>query len=752
MKVLVTGNQGYIGSVLTPLLQEQGHEVVGYDIGYYAQCLLQPTVPILQQIIKDIRLVSDEDLRGVEAVIHLAGLSNDPLGELMPGLTEEINLGGTLKLAEAAKRMRVQRFIYSSSQSMYGISNVERELDEDDSEKHPITAYARTKWEAECRLKELQTPDFTVVCFRPSTVFGASPRLRCDIVFNNLVACAYTTRRIEIKSDGTPWRPVVHVRDVCAAFIAGLNAPTGLIAGRSYNVGIPNGNFTVRDLAEAAQRAVPGSDLTFTGEHGKDSRTYRVSFERILRELKDYYQPEWDLDRGGEELVAFFKQVGFTESHFRGRMTNRLAQLKHVMKSESGTPSASNLLSEALRSCRICSSTGIEVILDLGVQPPANSLRKGSDEMLPVVPLVLCRCGSCGTVQLSETVSPDYLFSHYVWVTGTSKGAQDYSRVFFERLASRSKQGPLFVVEVASNDGTFLKPFQERGDKVLGIDPARNIAAMASAAGILTIPDFFGAKVAQHVVAGHGNADIVFARNVIPHVSDANDVIAGVAHCIKADGVGAIEFHRADVILEDLHYDSIYHEHLYYHSLHSIRLLLDRFGLKVFDVTESPISGGSLVAYFAKTPRTPTGDLKKALEHEAILGIGNARPWREFAVRCERHRRALRALLEETKVKTKRLIGYGASARSSTLLNYCGIDHRYLEVVADKNTLKHGRYTPGTDIPIVAPEQAFADHPDAVLLLAWNFREEILAQMKADYGWRGEVIIPLPGDPIVIRI
>ena len=156
------------------------------------------------------------------------------------------------------------------------------ELDEDNSVKNAITSYARTKWEAEKALKLMQSDKFSVVCMRPSTVFGASPRLRCDIVFNNLVACAYTTGKIEIKSDGTPWRPVVHVRDTCSAYIAGIEAPRELIGGRSYNVGIPNGNFSVRDLAEAAQRAVPGSELIFTGEHGKDSRTYRVSFARIL--------------------------------------------------------------------------------------------------------------------------------------------------------------------------------------------------------------------------------------------------------------------------------------------------------------------------------------------------------------------------------------------------------------------------------------------------------------------------------------
>jgi len=330
MKILVTGNQGYIGTVLVPILLQKGYEVTGYDIGYYKDCLLKEDPSRITQITKDIRDCSNEDLKGIDAVIHLAALSNDPLGELSPGLTEEINLMGTLRLAELAKKAGVKRFIYSSSQSMYGISKVAEELDEDDSEKNPVTAYARTKWEAELGLKKMLSDDFLVTFFRPSTVFGASPRLRCDIVYNNLVACAYTTGMIEIKSDGTPHRPVVHVRDVCSAYIAGLNAPKELIAGRAFNVGIPNGNFTIRQLAEAAQRSVPDSTLTFTGEHGNDARTYQVSFNRILTELAEYYKPEWDLDNGGRELVKFFKETGLTESDFRGRKTTRLEQLFYL--------------------------------------------------------------------------------------------------------------------------------------------------------------------------------------------------------------------------------------------------------------------------------------------------------------------------------------------------------------------------------------------------------------------------------------
>ena len=331
MTILVTGNQGYIGSVLTGILQGKGYAVTGYDTGYYEGCRLYDDPRPNKHIAKDIRDVSRGDLRGVDAVIHLAALSNDPLGELEPGVTEAINYEATLKLGALAKESGVKRFVYASSQSMYGIADTQGEVEEDASEKNPLTAYARTKWNAEVALKKLSSDNFVVVSMRPSTVFGASPRLRCDIVFNNLVACAYTTGRIEVKSDGTPWRPVVHVHDVAQAFIAGLEAPASLVASESFNVGIPSGNFTVRDLAEAASRAVKGSTVAYTGEHGRDARTYRVSFKKILTVLKDHYRPAWNLDRGAAELVDLFRRIAFTEEQFRGRICNRLPQIRHLL-------------------------------------------------------------------------------------------------------------------------------------------------------------------------------------------------------------------------------------------------------------------------------------------------------------------------------------------------------------------------------------------------------------------------------------
>ena len=330
MNILVTGCKGYIGSVLTGELKKKGYFVKGLDTNYFSDCLLYNFKEDYEFKKKDIRDLEKEDLSDIDAVIHLAALSNDPLGEFNSKLTREINLRSTINLAKLSKESKVKRFIYISSQSMYGISETDAELDEENSIKNPITEYAKTKWEAESFLKEYSSEDFSIVCFRPSTVFGASPRLRCDIVFNNFVACAYTTGLIEIKSDGSPWRPVIHVKDVCKAILAGLIAPEENIKSKSFNIGIQNGNFSVRDLALAASKSVPGTKLVFTGEHGKDSRTYKVSFRRILNDLEPWYKPSWTLEKGAKELVDLFKKVNFSEKDFRGPKTNRLPHLKKL--------------------------------------------------------------------------------------------------------------------------------------------------------------------------------------------------------------------------------------------------------------------------------------------------------------------------------------------------------------------------------------------------------------------------------------
>jgi SAM-dependent methyltransferase len=402
--------------------------------------------------------------------------------------------------------------------------------------------------------------------------------------------------------------------------------------------------------------------------------------------------------------------------------------------------------------CRLCGNKKLHAILDLGDQPPANSLREALSEELENVPLIICRCEKCTAIQLTQTINPEHLFSDYVWVTGTSKGAREYSKIFADRVLSKVKfTNALFVVEIASNDGTFLRYFRENGHDVLGIDPAKNLALEANKNGITTIAEFFTFELSKKVTNENGNADIIFARNVIPHVPDPNDVVSGMAHILNQDGIGAIEFHWIDKILTELHYDSIYHEHYFYHSLNSINELLSSHSLFLFDVAESPISGGSLVAYFSKSKRDKTNTLNNKLKWEKDNGIASLEAWQSFAKKSHEHRKKLKLLIDCEISLGKKLIGYGASARSSTLLNFSEINHNHLLCIADQNPLKHNKYTPGTNILIVSPEEALKHKPSTIVILAWNFKDEIIQDLR-EKGFFGNVIIPLPKDPYIMEI
>jgi hypothetical protein len=399
---------------------------------------------------------------------------------------------------------------------------------------------------------------------------------------------------------------------------------------------------------------------------------------------------------------------------------------------------------EEIKNCRICDSKEIVRFMDLTDQPPANSLRSELSENLQNVPLQLVHCSKCSTVQLSATVDPKYLFSHYVWVTGTSKTAHEYSKFFSTNVIERSKVQKPFVVEIASNDGTFLKDFATKGCQILGVDPAKNIAEMATQAGVPTMAEFFNLNTAQIIKGKHGNADIVFARNVIPHVKEVHSIIEGIADLLKEDALGVIEFHYSKIILDELHYDSVYHEHLFFYSLQSIIYLLNQYGLKPFDLTRSPISGGSLVIYFSKNQRGQTLELTDALKQEQNNKTNELQTWQDFAAACEKHAKELKSIVVEHKTKGP-IIGYGASARSSTMLNYAGLNSEVIDCIIDKNPLKHGRYTPGTDIPIISFEEGkkLFNKCGSILLLAWNFEKEIIEELRAN-GYTGSIIVPLP--------
>jgi nucleoside-diphosphate-sugar epimerase len=329
MKVLITGTEGYLGCLLAPLLLQRGYDIRAIDTGFYrAGWLYSGINRTAETLNKDIRHLTAEDFIGIDAVVHMAELSNDPTGELAPNITYDINHKGSVHMANLAKAAGVRRFVYMSSCSVYGVAT-EGDVTEE-TVVNPQTAYAICKTRVEQDLKQMADDDFSPTYLRNATAFGASPRMRFDIVLNNLAGLAWTTREIKMTSDGTPWRPLVHALDICKAICCTLEAPRDLIHNQVFNVGDTAHNYQVRQIAEIVGAEFPGCQVSF-GNNGADNRSYRVSFEKINRQLPGF-KCDWDAQRGAQQLRKVFERIDLTSEMFLFRGFTRLKQLEYLIK------------------------------------------------------------------------------------------------------------------------------------------------------------------------------------------------------------------------------------------------------------------------------------------------------------------------------------------------------------------------------------------------------------------------------------
>ncbi len=336
MRVLITGHLGYIGTVMAPLVSAAGHDVVGLDVDFYSNCTYGPAPEMFPSIRKDLRDVEPSDLKGFDAILHLAALSNDPLGNLNPDITYDINHRGTIHLAETAKAAGVKRFLFSSSCSNYGAAG-DTLLDET-ADLNPITPYGKSKVLAERDLAPLGDASFCPVFLRSATAYGVSPRLRFDIVLNNLTAWATASGEIYIKSDGTPWRPIVHIEDISRAFIAALTAPRDAVFNQAFNVGRSDQNFRIREIADIVKATVPNCEVAYAPDGGPDLRCYRVDCSKIAR-VMPAFAPQWDAPAGARQLYSAFVANGLKLEEFEGPRYKRIDHIKGLLESGRLDPS-----------------------------------------------------------------------------------------------------------------------------------------------------------------------------------------------------------------------------------------------------------------------------------------------------------------------------------------------------------------------------------------------------------------------------
>jgi nucleoside-diphosphate-sugar epimerase len=329
MRILVTGHDGYIGTVLVPILLSAKHDLVGLDSNLFARCTFGGRIGNIPSIKKDIRDVTAKDVDGFDAVLHLAGLSNDPLGDLNPKLTLEINYLASVRLAQLAKAAGVPRFVFSSSCSNYGAGGDDFLTEE--SAFNPVTPYGTSKVLVEQEVAKMADANFSPTFLRNATAYGVSPKLRFDLVMNNLVAWAYTTGRVFIKSDGTPWRPIVHIEDISRAFLAVVEAPRDLIHNQAFNVGRNEDNYRVREIAQIVKETVPGTEIEYASDASPDKRCYRVDCSKVQRVLPGF-KPLWDARRGAEELLAAYQRIGLTVNEFEGIRYKRIAHIRALIE------------------------------------------------------------------------------------------------------------------------------------------------------------------------------------------------------------------------------------------------------------------------------------------------------------------------------------------------------------------------------------------------------------------------------------
>jgi SAM-dependent methyltransferase len=401
-----------------------------------------------------------------------------------------------------------------------------------------------------------------------------------------------------------------------------------------------------------------------------------------------------------------------------------------------------------LPNCRSCGQPGMAVFLSLGETPLANSLptKEQLDQPEAIYPLNVAFCPHCSLVQITETVPPEELFREYLYFSSFSDTVLQNARDVVERLIpQRHLSSKSLVVELASNDGYLLQYYHQYGIPVLGIEPAVNIAKVAVEHGIPTIAEFFSEELSLKLSAEGKCADIIHANNVLAHVADLNGFVAGIEHLLKDKGIAVIETPYVKDLIDRVEFDTIYHEHLCYYSLNSLANLFDRHGLVLKDVEHIPIHGGTLRVFVGKKGHAnPSHAVQMMMAEEATWGADRLDFYNGFAQKVESLKKELVSLLKNLKAQNKRIAAYGAAAKGCTLLIFFGIGLGTIDFVADRSTYKQGRYMPGTHIPIVAPAKLLEDQPDYVLMLSWNFAEEIMRQ-QAEFRLRGgKFIVPVP--------
>lgn len=409
------------------------------------------------------------------------------------------------------------------------------------------------------------------------------------------------------------------------------------------------------------------------------------------------------------------------------------------------------MTAEKTFACRACRCTDTALLLDLGRLPLANAFVRNEsdndDHFRESLALMMCK--QCRLIQIRDEVPREQLYSSFLWVTATSETTKNYARWFSARTRDRYRDSVgRFLVEIASNDGFFLEHYRADGFDILGVDPS-NLAEEADKRGVPSIRDFFGKAVAERIVRERGNADVIVGRNVLGHVSELQDLVAGIKLLLSKNGIALIESPYAFFLRNEVQYDTIFHEHLSYLTVGSVSNIMARFGMKLTDITFVPMNGGSFLFEIVHEDSPRQRNNQASLDFEDLIALNKPEGWKDFGEAVTNQRAGLRTLLQDLAREGKRVVGYGAAAKSMTMLNYCEVTREMLSAMGDANPRKQGLLCPGVRIPVVSPKALMELNPDYILIGAWNFKDEIIRFFREQMNYRNRFIVPLPAPKVV---
>ncbi len=671
---------------------------------------------------------------GIDYIIHAASIASPIFYNQYRLETIDVGFLGTRNLLELAKEKKVNSFIFFSSSEVYGNPDSMHIPTKEEYFGNVSCIGPRAPYDEPKRIGETLCMTYAdihnipIKIVRPFNIYGPGMRFDDGRVVPNLVTSAIKGDRLPIYGSGENTRTFCYITDAITGFYQVLFSSHNR---EVFNIGSDEQEIQMRHLADLIHGLVENDESKI----------------HIIDNPQEVYSKKADPQRRCPDLTKIRTLIGYNPK------VSLVQGLKRFIAWAKEELNSQGLLIKYERNCRICDNADLKKVLSLGKTPLANNLISEKDiDKEELFPLELMYCNKCHLCQLSYVTPPEKLFKHYVYVTSTTDTFKQHFKRMTEKIIQQfSLNSSSLVVDIGSNDGLMLKYFKDHGVRVIGVEPAENIASLARNNGIDTISEFFNESVIHDIIRIKGKADIVTANNVFAHVGNIKELTNNVKLLLKPDGVFMIEVQYLVDTIQKLTFDNIYHEHLSYFNIHSLSEFFSRNEMEIFNVEHQDSHGGSIRVFIQKKGSGHPLDIsvKGALEYEKKAGIDKIETYEKFAEQVYAIKNKFQSFIKTLRANNKKIIGYGAPAKATTFLNFCGIDKNSIEYIIEDNTLKQGLIVPGVKIPIVGKEHAEKNPPDYITILAWNFADEIMKK-NAHQSQRGaHFIIPLPEPRIV---